>query len=112
MKCGLSVKPNTDVSVLFPYLDKADMVLVMSVEPGFGGQQFIPGMMDKVRTLRAKAPLLNIQVDGGLNRENASLVVHSGANALVVGTGIFESQDRKKEIQLIKNILKERFGQS
>lgn len=106
-KAALSVKPKTPVEVVFPYLDKLSMVLVMTVEPGFGGQSFMADMMDKVKLLRAECEKrgldMDIQVDGGINEKNAGLAVESGANVLVAGSAIFGSADPKATIASLRN---------
>lgn len=106
-KAALSVKPKTPVEVVFPYLEKLSMVLVMTVEPGFGGQSFMADMMDKVKVLRAECKKrgldTDIQVDGGINEQNAGLAVESGANVLVAGSAIFGSKDAKATIASLKN---------
>lgn len=106
-KAALSVKPKTPVEVVFPYLDKLSMVLVMTVEPGFGGQSFMADMMDKVKLLRAECEKrgldMDIQVDGGINEKNAGLAVESGANVLVAGSAIFGSTDPKATIASLRN---------
>ncbi len=93
VKVGISVKPDTDVSVLYPYMDKVDMVLIMTVEPGFGGQKLIPKTVDKVRALRQwcdkNCPDMDIEVDGGITLENFHEAVEAGANVLVAGTAVF-----------------------
>eukprot|EP01068_Selenidium_serpulae_P013748 Selendium_serpulae@DN6000_c0_g1_i2.p1 len=97
MKAGLSVKPGTPASAIFKSLDSGlfDMILVMTVEPGFGGQSFMEEMMPKVAELRARYPSINIQVDGGLSVETAKIAGKNGANAVVAGTAIFRAQDTK-----------------
>lgn len=106
-KAALSVKPKTPVEVVFPYLEKLSMVLVMTVEPGFGGQSFMADMMDKVKVLRAECKKrgldTDIQVDGGINEQNAGLAVESGANVLVAGSAVFGSKDAKATIASLKN---------
>lgn len=100
IKAGIALKPNTPASAVFPYLEKADMVLVMTVEPGYGGQGFISSMTDKIREVREKASQIgkdiDIQVDGGINAETAVLVKEAGANVLVAGTFLFKAEDMKK----------------
>ena len=78
MKAGLALKPGTLVDAVFPFLDAVHMVLIMTVEPGFGGQEFMPAMMQKVATLRAMRPRLNIQVDGGLGPKNIAQAAEAG----------------------------------
>lgn len=106
-KAALSVKPKTPVEVVFPFLEKLSMVLVMTVEPGFGGQSFMADMMDKVKALRAECKKrgleTDIQVDGGINEQNAALAVSSGANVLVAGSAIFGSKDPKATIASLKS---------
>ena len=106
-KAALSVKPKTPVEVVFPYLEKLSMVLVMTVEPGFGGQSFMADMLDKVKVLRAECERrgldTDIQVDGGINEQNAGLAVQSGANVLVAGSAVFGSKDAKATIASLKN---------
>ncbi len=94
VKAGVSVKPGTAVEDLLPYLDKLDMVLVMSVEPGFGGQKYMPSAEAKLRWLQANAPEgMDISVDGGINIDNLSVVVENGANTVVAGSAIFGQPD-------------------
>ena len=93
MKAGLSVKPNTPAEAVFPYLDKLDLILVMSVEPGFGGQKFMPACLDKIRILHEKAPEIPISVDGGINAETGRLCREAGADVLVAGSYVFGAKD-------------------
>ncbi len=106
-KASLSVKPGTPVEEVYPFLEKLSMVLVMTVEPGFGGQSFMPDMMEKVKKLRAEIERRNldvdIQVDGGINEGNAGLAVQSGATVLVAGSAVFGSSDPKKTIASLRN---------
>jgi ribulose-phosphate 3-epimerase len=94
-KVGISIKPKTDAEVLYPYIKDIDMVLVMTVEPGFGGQKFMEDTMDKVRKIRKYASsigkMLDIQVDGGINDSTIKTASDSGANIFVLGTGFFKS---------------------
>lgn len=94
MKAGISIKPDTPVEVLAPYLDQAEMFLVMSVEPGFGGQAFIPESLDKIRELRGlldeKGLNTDIQVDGGIYHTNVREVLDAGANIIVAGSAVFK----------------------
>lgn len=108
MKAGVAINPATPVSVLEDILYEIDVVLVMSVNPGFGGQQFIPHSVEKVRKLkemilRAGTQTL-IEVDGGVNRQNARLLTDAGADALVAGTAIFRAPDPAAEITLLKGL--------
>ena len=97
VKVGISIKPNTPVSVLEEWLPQVDMVLVMSVEPGFGGQSFMPHSIDKIRELRAMAdrckPDLIIEVDGGISAANAGVLFAAGAEVLVAGSSVFGADD-------------------
>ena len=99
-KAGLAIKPETTETLLLKYLDKADKILIMTVEPGFGGQGFMPEMLEKVRFLRESANKLgitiDIQVDGGINFETGKQAVEAGANRLVTGTHFFSNPDRKE----------------
>ncbi len=103
---AISIKPKTPPEVLFDILDKCDMVLVMTVEPGYGGQAFMPEMLEKVRKLRAEADRrglsLYIQVDGGINSENAPSVIAAGANVLVAGSSVFKATDRRAAIEALR----------
>jgi ribulose-phosphate 3-epimerase len=92
MKPGITLKPKTSVDELIPYLDAVDLVLVMTVEPGFGGQKFMPDMMDKVRTVRRLKPDINISVDGGINLDTIDTAAKAGANCVVAGA-IFRTTD-------------------
>ena len=106
-KAALVVKPNTPINVVFPYLKDISMVLIMTVEPGFGGQSFMHDMLPKVTELRQEIEKqglnVDIQVDGGVDSETASLCKKAGANVLVAGSYIFKSPDVKKAIELLKS---------
>lgn len=104
-QAGLSLRPKTAVELLFPYLPDLDLVLVMSVEPGFGGQSFMPEMMDKVKVLRPKFQGL-ISVDGGIGTGNASQALAAGADILVAGSAVFGKADRAKAIRELREISK------
>jgi len=105
-KAGISIKPATPVEVLFPYIEKLDMVLIMSVEPGFGGQAFMNDMLEKISALRKEIDRLglktDIQVDGGINKITSAYVRKAGADIIVCGTAIFNAEDMKKEVELIR----------
>lgn len=88
-KAGLSLNPPTPVEKVFPFLDQIDQLLVMTVNPGFGGQAFIPECVDKIQTIRQRAPKLDISVDGGINPATARQCVEAGANVLVAGNSLF-----------------------
>lgn len=106
IKAGVSLNPATPVDILSCIIDKVDLVLIMSVNPGFGGQKFIPQSIDKVRELSRIREEKNlkflIEVDGGVNGDNARLLKEAGADILVAGSYIFKSGDRKKAIESIK----------
>ncbi|MDR2894046.1 MAG: ribulose-phosphate 3-epimerase [Alistipes sp.] len=108
VKTGVSVKPATPVSVLEPWLEQLDLVLVMSVEPGFGGQSFIPGSLEKVRELRrmidARGLSTLIEVDGGISAGNARELFDAGADVLVAGNAVFGAPDPAAEIEKILNV--------
>lgn len=99
LKVGLSIKPTTEAEAIRPYLDQIDMILVMSVEPGFGGQKFIPESLDKIRALRAMVEEagvdVDIEVDGGIYQANVKEVLDAGANIIVSGSGVFKGDIAK-----------------
>lgn len=92
-KVGLSIKPGTPTDVLLPYLDRIDMVLIMTVEPGFGGQKFIDYTMDKIKAIRSeinsRGLLVDVEIDGGVTRDNVLEIVNAGANVIVAGSAVF-----------------------
>lgn len=98
-KAGVALNPATSVETLVDILHAVDMVLIMSVNPGFGGQKFIPRALDKVRRLRALAPDLLIQVDGGVNAETGAKLVAAGADVLVAGSYVFGAEEPKEAIR-------------
>lgn len=93
-KAGLSIKPGTDVSVLFPYLSKVEMVLVMTVEPGFGGQKYMESVTPKIKAVRKEINSLglsvDVEIDGGVTRDNISSILDAGANVIVAGSSVFK----------------------
>lgn len=97
-KAGVALNPATPVETLVDILHAVDMVLIMSVNPGFGGQKFIPRALDKVRRLRALAPDLLIQVDGGVNAETGAKLVAAGADVLVAGSYVFGAKEPREAI--------------
>ena len=101
-KVGVALKPKTPASAVMPYINDIDMALVMTVEPGFGGQKFMGDMMDKIREIRKYNPTIDIQVDGGIDDKTAPIVKENGANVLVAGTYFFKAQDKKKAVDLLK----------
>lgn len=100
VKVGISIKPNTDVSTLVPYLDFVDLVLIMSVEPGFGGQSFIPSSLEKIVKTKEliNGKNISIEVDGGINFNTAKDCIIAGADILVAGTAVFANNDYKNNI--------------
>ena len=105
-KAALSIKPATPIEAVYPYLSLCDMVLIMTVEPGFGGQSFMYDMLAKVKTLREKVERegwrTDIQFDGGVNAETARLCREAGANVLVAGSAVFRAQDKAAIIRELK----------
>lgn len=107
MKAGISVKPGTPVEVLAPYLDEVELVLVMTVEPGFGGQSFMEDMMPKLTWLREHCrPGTVLQVDGGINRKTIAAAAAAGANCFVAGSAVFGREDYGAEITALRELAK------
>jgi len=108
-KVGISLNPETKIEVIINYLDKIDLVLIMSVNPGFGGQKFMPEVLNKIKDLKkiqeSKGIDFDIEIDGGINFDNSKEAIKAGANILVSGTTIFKSNngDLKKNIELLKS---------
>ncbi len=108
-KVGLSLNPKTKIDVILKYLDQIDLVLIMSVNPGFGGQKFMPEVLSKIKELKRiqkeKNINFDIEIDGGINFDNSKIAIEAGANILVSGTTIFKSNngDIKKNIELLKS---------
>jgi ribulose-phosphate 3-epimerase len=107
-RIGVAIKPGTPVKALLPYLEELDQVLVMSVEPGFGGQSFIPSSLDKVvelKSLLAQRGLATwIQVDGGISAENIAQVAAAGADTFVAGSSVFGAPDRNEMISRLRTL--------
>ncbi|XP_052197670.1 ribulose-phosphate 3-epimerase, cytoplasmic isoform-like isoform X2 [Diospyros lotus] len=106
MTPAVALKPGTPVEEVYPLLDgenRVEMVLVMTVEPGFGGQKFMPEMMDKVRSLRNKYPSLDIEVDGGLGPSTIDAAASAGANCIVAGSSVFGASEPAQVISLMRN---------
>jgi ribulose-phosphate 3-epimerase len=103
-KAGVSLNPATPASVLKHVLDRLDLILVMTVNPGFGGQSFIPAMLDKISEVRdmVRGRDIDIEVDGGVTRANAAQIARAGANVLVAGSAIFKTKDYGAEIRAIR----------
>ena len=106
VRAGLSIKPKTPAEALLPYLDLLDLVLVMPVEPGFGGQSFMEDMMPKLRKIRTwideKKPGCDLEVDGGVNAKTAKICTSNGADVLVAGSAYFGAADRAAFVKAIK----------
>lgn len=106
IKVGISINPPTPLDKIKQYLDDVDMVLIMSVNPGYSGQKFILDVLPKIKELRKLKPNLDIQIDGGLNKETIKLSVKAGANIIVAGSAIFGKEDRKKAIEELREAAK------
>ena len=108
-KVGVSLNPESKIDLLLDHLEKIDVILIMSVNPGFGGQKFMPEVLEKIKKLKKireeKKLNFDIEIDGGINFENSKLAIEAGANILVSGTTIFKSNngDLKKNIELLKS---------
>jgi ribulose-phosphate 3-epimerase len=107
-RVGVAIKPGTPVTAILPYLENLDQVLVMSVEPGFGGQSFIPSSLEKIAALKsllAERGLATwIQVDGGISAENIAQVATAGADTFVAGSSVFGAPDRNKMISRLRTL--------
>mgnify|MGYP001192642480 CR=1 FL=1 len=109
-KVGVSLNPETKIDLIIDYLEKIDLILIMSVNPGFGGQKFMPEVLTKIKELKKiqkeKGLNFDIEIDGGINFENYKLAIDAGANILVSGTTIFKSNngDIKKNIEILKSV--------
>ena len=107
-KVGISLKPKSKIELIENHIDQVDLILIMSVEPGFGGQKFMPEVLDKIKQLKKiqqeKKLNFDIEIDGGINFENCKIAIDAGANILVSGTTVFKSNDGdiKKNIDLLK----------
>ena len=107
-KVGVSLNPESKIELITEFLDQVDLVLIMSVNPGFGGQKFMPEVLDKIKQLKKiqqdRHLNFDIEIDGGINFENCKIAIDAGANILVSGTTIFKSNDGdiKKNIDLLK----------
>ena len=108
-KVGISLKPKSKIDLIIDHLDKIDLVLIMSVEPGFGGQKFMPEVLEKTKAIRdliiKKDLKVDIEIDGGINFENCSSAKNAGANILVSGSTVFKENkgDLKKNIEILRN---------
>lgn len=114
IKAGVALNPSTPSNMLECVIKDIDLALVMSVNPGFGGQSFIPSSLDKIRKLKEMAEIYNpelvIQVDGGVNHENVGSLLGAGAEIIVAGASVFKSPDVAKSVKTFLNILKARHG--
>lgn len=108
MKAGVTLNPATPVSTLADIIEDLDIVMLMAVNPGFGGQKFIPHTLDKVRALRrlidASRSEALIEVDGGVNHETGRQLIDAGVDVLVAGSAVFRADDPSKEIRFLKNL--------
>ena len=108
-KVGISLKPKSDIGLIEKYLNKIDLILVMSVEPGFAGQKFMPDVLPKLKKLKEMITngnlKVDLEIDGGINFENSKTVINAGANVLVSGSTIFKQNngDLKKNISLLRS---------
>lgn len=105
-KVGLSIKPGTDVNELKPYMDEVDMILMMSVEPGFGGQGYIPESTDRIKAVKAMIDAsgrdINLEVDGGISLEKLDMVLDAGVNVIVAGSAIFKNDIKANAMNYMK----------
>ena len=108
VKTGVTLKPGTPAEAALPWLERVDLVLVMTVEPGFGGQRFMADMLPKIRTLRGwiqeRGLSCELEVDGGVDAETAPLCIDAGANVLVAGSAVFRKADRAAAIRAIRGL--------
>lgn len=103
VKPAIAVKPNTPAETIYPYLDKLYMVLLMTVEPGFGGQSFQCGPLDKIKELKERNPSILIEVDGGINSGTVTECAMAGVDISVAGTGVFKAEDTAAAIRQLQN---------
>ncbi len=112
MQVGISIKPGTSIDTITSLImEQIDLILIMTVEPGFSGQSFKPDMMPKVKALREKYPAMNIQVDGGLSPKTVDAATEAGANVIVAASAIFGSEDRKGVIDTLRASVVKHTGQ-
>ncbi len=113
-KVGVAVKPGTSFSLVEPFIEQIDLLLVMTVEPGFGGQSFMHDQMDKVKTARSRIELIKgtkplIQVDGGISLETIGEAANAGANCFVAGSAVYKSADPENMVQMLRKSAEEHF---
>ena len=113
-KVGVAVKPGTPFSLVEPFIEQIDLLLIMTVEPGFGGQSFMHDQMDKVKTARSRIELMKgtkplIQVDGGISLETIGEAANAGANCFVAGSAVYKSADPENMVQLLRKSAEEHF---
>ena len=102
-KAALAVKPKTEIDCVFPFLDKLSMVLVMTVEPGFGGQSFMHEVMPKIEKIREINRDIDVEVDGGINEETVKIAAKAGANVFVAGSAVFKAESPNEMIDKLRN---------
>ena len=105
MQVGIAINPDTSVEAIFPYADLCDILLVMTVEPGFGGQSFMKEMLPKVQTLRKLYPDKHIQVDGGVGLASIDVAAKAGANMVVGGSSVFGAEDKAAVMNAMRSSL-------
>ncbi len=113
-KVGVAVKPGTSFSLVEPFIEQIDLLLVMTVEPGFGGQSFMHDQMDKVKTARSRIELMKgtkplVQVDGGISLETIGEAANAGANCFVAGSAVYKSADPENMVQMLRKSAEEHF---
>jgi ribulose-phosphate 3-epimerase len=106
IKVGISINPPSSLDMILPNLDDVDMVLVMSVNPGWAGQKFMPEVLEKIKKIRKLRPKLDIEIDGGINKDTIKDAVKAGANVIVAGSSVFGWKDRKKAIEELREAAK------
>lgn len=103
IKAGLAINPSTDSSAIFPHAEKLSLVIVMTVEPGFGGQKMITKALEKVGEIKSRFPHIMVEIDGGVNRETVELCKKAGADIVVAGTAVFAAENPQEEIEFLRN---------
>jgi ribulose-phosphate 3-epimerase len=103
-KCGIVLNPDTSVNTVIPYLDRIDSVLIMSVNPGFSGQEFIPEILSKIERIREISTEIDIAVDGGINDKTIDSVLNSGASTIIANSFIFSSENKAKAVMRLKGL--------